>query len=370
MMCNHVVVECGPVIIGAGAIGLAIAAELSKRHTDIVVLEAEVGPGHHTSSRNSEVIHSGIYYPHHSLKSMLCLSGKHLLYSYLADRNIPYIKCGKLIVAQDSSAEIDSLENLRQNANLVGVQYQLVTHKSAGIKDLPLKPCEALLVPDTGHMDAHTLMRSLEQDIVNNNGTVAYNSMVTEIEQSGSGWLISVSSSTPFKIRTECIINSAGLFADKIAGMVGIDKYKIYFYKGEYYRTNKMRALKHLVYAVPPADQMSLGIHTRHYMDNSIGFGPNAYPVDNIDYNIDESHKHEFINDINKYFTVDISSSEIYPDYAGIRPKINGGGIKSDFIIEKEQCDGDRTMISLIGIESPGLTCSMSIAQYVADMLA
>jgi L-2-hydroxyglutarate oxidase LhgO len=364
------IVECGPVVIGAGALGLAIAAELSKIHDSVVVLDTEAGFGYHTSSRNSEVIHSGIYYTPGSLKSQLCLDGKELMYQYLKEKGVPHKQSGKLIVAQHSENELSSLDALKKNADEIGLGYRSIRWNSSDIQNnIPLKPCEGIFIPDTGYFDSHLLMRALEQDITANQGVLSYNSRVTAIDAAGSRWEISVNDND-FVINTDCIINAAGLFADRIAALSGIYKYKLYFYKGEYYKTNKIRDLKHLVYAVPPADQLSLGIHTRNYMDGSIGFGPNAYPVKNVDYSIDESRKAEFLTDINKYLDVDLAPEDIYPDYTGIRPKINSGGFKSDFIIEDESCDGDRKMVSLVGIESPGLTCAFSIAKYVNSMLA
>lgn len=362
-------ISCGPVVIGAGVIGLAIAHELAKKHKDVVVLESEAGFGHHTSSRNSEVIHSGIYYTPGSLKSEMCLRGKSLLYQFLNRNGIQYNMCGKLIVAGYVDDEQVSLEALMANARQVNISYQEVFWNDPTIKQsIPLKPCRAVLIPDTGYFDSHEFMRKLEQRVADTGGSVSYLSKVTAITPTDNQWEILVNNSE-FKIRTNTIVNAAGLYADKIANMAGFTKYKQFFYKGEYYKTNKLKNLKHLVYSVPPADQMSLGIHTRHYIDGSIGFGPNAYPVSDISYDISDSNKHEFLKDINKYFTVNFNDEDIYPDYSGIRPKINGGGLKADFMINKEDCDGDRTMISMTGIESPGLTCSLAIAEYVSKIL-
>lgn len=363
-------VSCGPVVIGAGAIGLAVAQELAKNHKDVVVLESEAGFGHHTSSRNSEVIHSGIYYTPGSLKSELCLKGKKLLYKFLNNHGIQYNMCGKLIVANYTDAEQRSLESLIANALEIGLPHQEVFWNDPVIRQsIPLKSCRAILISETGHFDSHEFMCALERLAVEIGATISYKSRVTTIIPIDNQWELSVNDDE-FKIRTNTIINAAGLYADKIAHMAGFTGYKQFFYKGEYYKTNKLRNLKHLVYSVPPADQMSLGIHTRSYSDGSIGFGPNAYPVNDVNYDINDSNNNEFLKDINKYFDINFDESDIYPDYSGIRPKINGGGFKSDFQINKEECDGDRAMISMVGIESPGLTCSMAIAEYVAKLLA
>ena len=359
-------VRCGPVVIGAGAIGLSIANTLSKAYDNVIVLELESGPGHHTSSRNSEVIHSGIYYPQNGLKSQLCLSGKTLLYSFLAERNIPFRRCGKLIVATDD--EMPCLEELEKNASNLDIAYEVLSENYAAAREPLLNAAAALFIPDTGYFDSHSFMRSLQGSILDSGGWISYNSAVSEIIKSGNEWEIVVNNGA-LKVNTNTIINSAGLCADKVASMAGFTNYKIFFYKGEYYKCSKIKNLKHLIYSVPPANQLSLGIHTRHYLDGTIGFGPNAYPINTIDYTIDDSKKEEFLYDIRKYININLLDDDLWPDYSGIRPKIQGGGFGADFIIKNEQCDGDRVMINLVGIESPGLTCSLSIADRVAKML-
>jgi L-2-hydroxyglutarate oxidase LhgO len=361
-------IECGPVVIGAGAIGLSIASALALKHSDVVILEAEPTHGMHTSSRNSEVIHSGIYYTPGSLKSTLCLSGKEKLYKFLEQHDIQYSRCGKIILA--ALGEESQLRSLEENARAISLPIEKLSSSDIS-KKLPIaKGSEAIFIPDTGFFDSDQFMGKLAKLFSDRHGMISYNSKVVDIAQRPNTFEISVDDgSSTFKIVTQTIVNSAGLFADQIARMAGFDKYKIFFYKGEYYKCSKIKNLPHLVYSVPPVDQLSLGIHTRSYLDGSVGFGPNAYSVDAVDYGIDDSRKREFLSDITKYLNVDISEDDIWPDYTGIRPKTNGGGLKSDFLIKNEECDGNKRMVNLIGMESPGLTCSLAIADMVSEMI-
>jgi L-2-hydroxyglutarate oxidase LhgO len=356
-------ITAGVVVIGAGAIGLSIAAKIAKSY-DVVVLEAESTFGTHTSSRNSEVIHSGIYYRAGSNKSKLCLTGKTKLYSYLDRYDIPYSRCGKLIVAAEG--EESQLSALAANASLVGVPFEYLDEAGAKGRCPEIKAAAGIFLPETGFFDSHLFMKSLAQAIFENNGHIQYGAKVVGITSDEADYLVTLQDGTV--ISTEILINSAGLCSDHIAGLAGA-KDKLSLYKGEYYVTDKIRNLPHLIYSVPPADQLSLGIHTRHYLDGRIGFGPNAYPVDAIDYTVDDGRREEFLRDINRYFTIPFEPDDIRPDYSGIRPKTNGGTTQSDFVIRAEPRSGRGLMISLIGIESPGLTCSLSISEMVADLI-
>jgi L-2-hydroxyglutarate oxidase LhgO len=356
-------ITAGAVVIGAGAIGLSIAAEMSRSH-DVLVLEAESTFGTHTSSRNSEVIHSGIYYRAGSNKSNLCLAGKTKLYSYLDRYDIPYSRCGKLIVAAEG--EELQLGTLAANAILVGVPFEYLDGTGVTSRCPEIKAAAGMFLPETGFFDSHLFMKSLTQTIFENDGHIQYGAKVAGINSDETGYLVTLQDGTI--ISTEILINSAGLCSDHIAGLAGA-KDTLSLYKGEYYITDKIKNLPHLIYSVPPANQLSLGIHTRHYLDGRIGFGPNAYPVDTIDYTLDDGYREEFLRDINRYFTIPFEPDDIRPDYSGIRPKTNGGTTQSDFVIRTEPRSGRGLMISLIGIESPGLTCSLSIAEMVADLV-
>jgi len=355
-------IEVGPVIIGAGAIGLAIAAELSQHHSDVIVLEAESSFGQHTSSRNSEVIHSGIYYEPGSLKSTLCLSGKEQLYAYLKKYDIAFQKCGKLIVAAaDEQAELSRLVSLAQN---LGLSFEELDGRGLRKRCAIVKAESGIFLSDTGFFDSHGFMQTLVNQTKTAGGHIQYNAKVISIEVDEK-ILIRLEDRT--EILTNTLINSAGLHSDKIARMTG-ERAELKYYKGEYYVTDMISNLPHLVYSVPPADRLSLGIHTRHYLDGRIGFGPNAYPILDIDYSLNEDRKSEFIRDIQKYLDVDLRADSIWPDYAGIRPKISAGSISTDFDIRYRETASSQ-VVNLLGIESPGLTCALSIAGYVAGLL-
>ncbi len=350
------------IVIGAGAIGLSIAAELANYYDSVIVLESEPGFGYHTSSRNSEVIHSGIYYQPGSLKSRLCLEGKALLYEYLSKYDIPYSQCGKLILA--AVEQLAALESLADAARLLGIPYEKLDSQQVRQKEPLARAAAAIFLPETGIFDSHRYMKTLVSQLQERGGVVAYNQSISAIKSTDSGWTISTQE---FTLKSPIVVNSAGLKADQVARAAGFN-YQLFYYKGEYYKCNKIRNLKHLIYSVPPNNGLSLGIHTRNYLDGSIGFGPNAYPVSSIDYSINEERKAEFISDITKYLNIDLEPTDIWPDYAGIRPKVGGGTTKNDFIIRREAAPGK--WINLIGMESPGLTCSIAIAKYVNSLLA
>jgi L-2-hydroxyglutarate oxidase LhgO len=353
-------IEVGPVVIGAGAIGLAIAAELSDK-ADVIVLEAENKFGQHTSSRNSEVIHSGIYYEPGSLKSTLCLSGKTMLYDYLEENNIPFSRSGKLIVAKQD--EIHKLEHLIDRACKTGLDHAILDAEQLKKKCDIVSADAAIFIPETGYFDSHAFMQSLAVTIASNNGHIQYNAKVSDIVTDKR---ITVELVDGTRLKTDCLINSAGLKADILANKLGNSE-KLTFYKGEYYITDKIKNLPHLIYSVPPDDQLSLGIHTRHYLDGRVGFGPNAYQCSGTDYSLNEDRKEEFIRDITKYLNIGLSKDNLRVDYCGIRPKIGTGKISSDFKIISQEFDNAKA-ISLLGIESPGLTCSLSLAKYVAGL--
>jgi L-2-hydroxyglutarate oxidase LhgO len=357
-------------IIGAGIIGLSIAKKLSEYDKSVVLVDQENSFGRHTSSRNSEVIHSGIYYPKSSLKARLCVDGNKLLYRYLEREKIPYKKCGKYIITNTES-EKKSIENLITNGKNNGVSgLRLVTGNDITKKMPYIKATYGIWVPSTGILDVHALMGNLKQKINDNEAVVAFNTKVTNINKKETGYEISFKDG--YKILSDVVINSAGLFSDQIAKLVGIDIdsnfYKLSYCKGEYYRTNVIKSVPNLVYPLPHSNLNSLGIHTRLFLDGTLAFGPNAYYIDKLDYSIDEKYKKDFFESISKY--IDINKDDIYPSDTGIRPRLkNGDKHDYDFIIKNEYEKGFPNFINLIGIESPGLTSCLSIADYVKDLI-
>ena len=352
------------VIVGAGVIGLAIAEKLVDSFENILVLEKEKKFGQHISSRNSEVIHSGIYHPIDSLKSRLCIRGNDLLYKFLKKYKIPHLDCGKLIISSNEDEE-NKLEELFSNGldkNISGLEY--ISSNDAKFIEPNVKCTKAIWVPSSGIMDSHKVMQRLEYNFISNNGIIVYNTLVDSIGYNKSNFTIRTNKED--NIETKILINATGLWSDKISTMLGIDGLKIHYCKGEYYKTNRYRNISCLIYPLP--SEISLGIHTAIQLNGDVFFGPNAYYVDKIDYQINDSNKKSFLNNINKY--MDIESNDIWPDFCGIRPKLQAKGMPfEDFYIKNEFSHGIKNFINLLGIDSPGLTSSLAIAEYVESII-
>lgn len=378
------------IIIGAGVVGLAIAAELSKRHKDIVLLEKETSFGQGTSSRNSEVIHAGIYYPKGSLKAKLCVEGSRLLYKYCQEHNIPHKRLGKIIVAINKS-EVGQLNELMKKGKENWVRdLRFMTEEELDRFEPGVKGVKALYSPNTGIVDSHQLMRSLENEAERNGVVIGYGQEVRgigrEYEGGGGrrreegligsgreeeGYIITTGAGE--QIKTRFLINSAGLFADRIAAMAGVDvdkkKYRLHFCKGEYFAYTKPAFIKHLVYPVPSHDLTGLGVHSVIDLAGGLKFGPSAEYVDQVDYKVNPAHKKDFYEDIVKLFP-QVKEDDLAPDQAGMRPKLQGPGEGvRDFVISEESRLGLPGFINLIGIESPGLTACLAIGKNVADLV-
>jgi L-2-hydroxyglutarate oxidase LhgO len=349
-------------IIGAGVVGLAIAAELGEKYKDIVLVEKESSFGQETSSRNSEIIHAGIYYPKDSLKAKLCVKGKDLLYDYCNKNSIPFAKMGKLIVAT-SEDEVEQLDQLQKKAEANGVNDLIrLNAKETKEKEPLVKVHSSIFSPSTGIVDSHSLMKSLEREVISNGVMISYQSEVTSLEKLDSGYRVTINQEDDFE--SEIVINAAGLFADIIAKKAGYD-YKIYYCKGDYFAYSKPSFTKHLVYPVPEENTKGLGVHSVTDLGGCLKFGPNAVYVDALNYEVDISQKSEFYRSIIKLFP-HVKEGDLQPDQAGIRPKLQGpgDGVK-DFVIERE----NDHLINLIGIESPGLTACLAIAGRVSSLL-
>ena len=353
-------------IIGAGVIGLAIARELSSHNDDIVLVEKEDSFGRATSSRNSEVMHSGIYYPKDSLKAQLCVSGVQDLYEYAKENNVPFNNCGKLIIANDDE-ELLILKELKSKGEKNGVPNLEIINEAECKKLEPQIAAKcALNVPTTGIVDSHKLMKKLECDIESNGAFIVYDMEVISIRKLESGYVVKFSNGEIFNANT--VINCAGLYSDRIAEMVGIDikheDLRIHWCKGEYYKSSKIKDIEHLIYPVPDPKGIFLGIHLTINLKGDVRFGPNAYYVDKLNYEMDESYKPEFLKAIKKYVNIDEENFQL--DDCGIRAKLQeDGGIFRDFYIKEESEKGYANLINCIGIESPGLTCCLTIAKQV-----
>ncbi len=357
-------------IIGAGVVGLAIAAELSREYDDIVVLENHERFGQETSSRHSEVIHSGIYYPPNLLKAGLCVDGARLLYEYCEKHSIPHSKLGKLIVASDES-EVTALQELYETGIQNGVKGLTLIGKDEINKMEPnVNAVAAIYSPNTGIIDSHSLMSHLHR-VANASGVLfSFNTEADFIEKQKNGYVIGIKNNN-YKFASSIVINSAGLSADYVAELAGVDidtaGYRLSYCKGSYFSYSRKSPIKMLVYPVPHKDLSGLGIHATLDLSGRLRFGPDAEYVDAIDYKVDAGKRDVFYESAKNYIK-GLDKEALNPDMAGIRSKIKGEGIK-DFVIKHEVSKGMEGFINLIGIESPGLTASLSIAKYVKNMV-
>ncbi len=361
------------VVIGAGAVGLAIASEITRRDRDIFILEKESATGQGASSRNSEVIHAGIYYATGTLKAKVCVEANPMIYKICAENKVPHKRLGKIIVG-NGEAEIKQLEGLMKQGKANGVD-DLTLIDSDGIKRLePLvKGDAAVLSPSTGIMDAHGLMDCYLRKARRQSGSdpLVLDTEVKAIKKTPNGYKVdTVSGGEPFSVEARVVVNAAGLFCDRVAEMVGIDideaRYRLHWCKGDYYSMSGKPPAAMLVYPPPLQDTLGLGIHTVPDLTGRLKFGPNAYYVDKLDYRV-ESPVEPFWSDIVTYLP-SVGKDDLKPDMAGIRAKLQGPGEKArDFIIEHEDKRGYPGFIDLIGIESPGLTSSPAIAKIVAQ---
>jgi L-2-hydroxyglutarate oxidase LhgO len=364
-------------IIGAGVVGLAIAEKVSQEYSNVFLIEKHITFGQETSSRNSEVIHAGIYYTKDSLKSRLCTEGKRLLYDYCKKYDLPYNNCGKLIVAT-SEEEISVIEGIRQTAIKNGVDDLVVLGREQIAEMEPnIFALKALFSPSTGIVDSHSLMKQYETNTINNGGQIVYGSEVTAIKRIKNGYEITLldADNKNYSFTSGIVINSAGLTSDKVSEMVGIDddNLKILFCKGEYFRVNppKNRLIKRLIYPVPHQNMEGIGIHVTIDIGGGVKLGPDVqYLESNVyDYKLTTS-KHEAFYISAKKFLPFLEYDDIAPEMAGIRPKIQKPGEpQRDFYIMEEGKRGYPGFINLIGMESPGLTSSIAIAIYVRSLI-
>jgi L-2-hydroxyglutarate oxidase LhgO len=349
------------VVIGAGVIGLAIAEKLSREFSNILVIEKEKQYGQHTSSRNSEVIHSGFYYPPKSLKAKLCTKGNKMIYDFSKKYNIYYNRCGKLVVCKNKK-EVDILKKIKINAEKNGLKnIELITEKEAKTIEPKVKCFAALWFKNSGIMDSHGIMSKLENLAKINDVSFAYNCEVNDIKKETSGYKIFFSNDKTV-IKSKIVINAAGLWSHKIAKLIGC-KYNIEYYKGDYFKTNQLRNLNCLIYPLP--SKLSLGVHAILNLNGEVVFGPNAYKVDNINYNTTDHYKEIFNEQISQFLNFKIT--DLHPDYSGIRPKVKFDNNFNDFIITEEK--KYKNFYNLIGIDSPGLTSSLAIAKLISRMI-
>ena len=357
-------------VIGAGVVGLAVAAKLSETNEAVFIFEKNPKFGQETSSHNSGVIHSGIHYPKDSLKAKLCVKGNTMLYELCEKHRIPYKKLGKLTVAI-TEEETDELEKLMQQGQDNGVEGLKFLEREEVKKLEPNVDVEkALLSPSTGIVEPDELMNYFYAQARKNNAVLATETEVTGLKKTDGGYEVSgISVGEKFIVTAKTVVNCAGLYSDRIAAIVGLDidklGYRLHPCKGDYFRLTGKPPVKMLVYPIPKG--AGLGIHLTPDLGESIRLGPNSYYVDKIDYEVESSEK-EFREDVQTFLPL-IRERQIQVDSAGIRPKLQGPKDPfRDFVVRHEADKGLFGFINLIGIESPGLTAAPAIGEFVSEI--
>lgn len=362
-------------IIGGGVIGLGIAARLSPRIRSMVLFERHDAWGQGISSRNSEVLHSGIYYARNSLKAAFCAKGQRMLYQLAQEAHIPHKRCGKIIIAS-SKAEEEDLVRLKGCGEGNGAEgLRLLTGAEVFEREPSVKAVAGLMVPDSGIINAHTLMDVLAARAQGSGADLIRGAEVTGLEKISNGWKVFYRDADgEDTLTSRIVINSAGLGSQAVMTMAGIDPdaagLKLHLAKGEYFTVpSKYRnRLNSMVYPVPHKNLTGLGVHTVPDLSGGFKLGPNAFYVDRIDYTVDESHAAEFYESARKYLPF-LQPDDLIPAMSGIRPKLSAENEPArDFYIQHESSRGADGFINLAGMESPGLTASCAIGDYVADM--
>lgn len=362
-------IDCA--VIGAGAVGLAIARRLAIAGREVVILEAEQAFGTHTSSRNSEVIHAGIYYPTGSLKARLCVPGRRALYQYCAAHDVNHRRIGKLIVAT-APDQIGGLKKYQRQAEINGLDdLRMLTVNEIAQLEPEVRAVAGFLSPSTGIIDSHGLMLAYLGDAEVHGASLALASPVDSGAVAGDGIVLNVGGNEATTIVCNTVVNSAGLNAQAVARTItGIPPDTIpptHYAIGHYYSLSGATPFKRLVY--PVARQDWLGVHVTVDLGGRAKFGPDFSWIDRIDYRFDESRTAAFYEAIRRYYP-GLKDGSLQPGYTGIRPKITGKGEPAaDFVIHGPCDHGIKGLVNLYGIESPGLTSSLAIADYVAELL-
>ncbi len=364
-------------IIGAGVVGLAIAERVAREDREVYVLEKNEGFGRETSSRNSEVIHSGMYNPEGSLKATMCVAGNRMLHELCEKRGIGHRRLEKLTIATNDE-EIDELQTLLKRGQANGVEgLRMLSRREIKELEPNVEAIAAIHSLSTGIVNSHALMRYFVTKAGDRGAQVAYQSKVIGIEKIVDAYKVTVEDrSGNFSFLTRVLINCAGLHCDEVAELAGIDVaragYRLHYCKGEYFSVsnNKNRLVKRLIY---PAPSYKGGgerwIHTTHDMEGQMRLGPSWRYVDSIDYAIDNQHKQLFYDSARRFLPF-IEYDDLEPEMAGISPTLEPpGGDFRDFVIKDESDKGLPGFINLIGIGSPGLTASPAIAVYVWSLI-
>ncbi len=367
------------VICGAGVVGLAVAAELSKDYTCLVI-EKESGFGKATSSRNSEVIHAGLYYPPGSLKSSLCIKGNRLIYEWCKEHNVPYKKIGKYLTANNKDEE-QRLSEIFENANACRAKGLRWAGKEEMQFEEPYVKCtSALFSSETGIIDTHSFMYSLESSAINQDCIMLYNHKMLDFDNNGISLNISMIDNEANQYTVSCkhFINAAGLYSDSIAEKTGLEIAKedliLEYWKGHYYKLipSKSHYTSHLIYPVQSKYSKGLGVHLTKDMDGYIKFGPDAEYVKGKveEYNLKQDKNQNYFSIISTYLT-DIKEEDLSFDQIGIRPKLSTKNmLYRDYYIKNISNIKDVSIINMIGIESPGITSSLAIGKKIKSMIS
>ncbi|MBI2255675.1 MAG: NAD(P)/FAD-dependent oxidoreductase [Proteobacteria bacterium] len=358
-------------VIGAGVVGLAIARRLARAGGEVVIVDSGAAIGAETSSRNSEVIHAGIYYPTGSLKAQLCVSGRQAIYRYCAARGVPHRRCGKLLVATDM-AQRAALQALSEKALANGVEdLQILSVGAAKSLEPALSCVAALLSPSTGVVDSHQLMLSYLGDAENAGAVLSLHTPVIRGTRKSDFWQIGLGGDQPDDISVRTVINAAGLAASSVSRALGLAPDRVpttHFAKGNYFTLQGGKPpFSRLVYPMP--EPGGLGVHVTLDLGGRVRFGPDVEWVDKIDYAVDPERAERFYPAIRRYYP-DLADGALVPAYSGIRPKLSRDPrVDSDFLIETEADHSAPGLVCLYGIESPGLTASLALAERIAASL-
>ncbi len=363
-------VDC--VVAGAGVVGIAVARSLARAGREVIVLEAADGIGTETSSRNSEVVHAGIYYPKDSLMARLCVNGRRMLYAFCAERGVPFNNCGKLIVAT-SPEETDRLGGIKARAEANGVEgMRLLSAEAARDLEPNLHCTGALLSSTTGIVDSHSYMLALQGDAEDAGAMFVFRSPVVAGRASDDGVEIAVGGDEPMRLRCRLLVNSAGLQAPALArsiqGMPSQLIPHLYYAKGNYFALTGRSPFSRLIYPVPVPG--GLGVHLTIDLGGQARFGPDVEWVETLDYAVDPRRADGFYDAVRRYWP-DLKDGALQPDYAGIRPKtVPQGAPAQDFTVQGSRTHGVLGLINLFGIESPGLTAAIALADMVTELAA
>lgn len=362
-------IECA--VIGAGVVGLAVARALALAGREVIVLEAADAIGTETSSRNSEVIHAGIYYPQGSLKARLCVEGKETLYRYCESRGVRHRRCSKLIVATNAD-QIASLEKIQAQARANGVDdLAFLTAAEALALEPQLACVGAVISPSTGIIDSHSLMLAYQGDAEDRGAVIAFLSPVLGGELRNDGVELIVGGAEPMRLKAGLVVNAAGLGAQAIAGGIAgfpaKDVPPLHYAKGNYFSLIGRAPFSRLVYPVP--EPGGLGVHISIDLAGQARFGPDVEWIDRIAYDVDPRRADKFYAEVRRYWP-GLRDGALQPAYSGIRPKLGPAGTPAaDFVVQGPDEHGVPGLVNLFGIESPGLTASPALADLVVEKL-